>query len=55
MQAAARKRESMRLKLQLNSAPGVMEKEIMHKINIEESVCKVTHSTILAFTALAAL
>jgi len=39
-QAAARKRESMRLKLQLNSAPGVMEKEIMHKINIEESVCK---------------
>ena len=41
LQAAVRKRESIRLKLQLSSAPGVMEKELRNKINIEESVCKV--------------
>ena len=40
-QAAVRKRESMRLKLQMNSAPGVLEKELMTKINVEESVCQV--------------
>lgn len=41
-QAAVRKRESIRLKLQLSSAPGILEKEIQNKINIEESVCKGT-------------
>ena len=41
-QAAVRKRESMRLKLQMNSAPGVLEKELMAKINVEESVCQVS-------------
>jgi len=40
-QAAVRKRESIRLKLQMTSAPGVMEKELRSKIDIEESVCKV--------------
>ncbi len=30
LQAAVRKRESIRLKLQLSSAPGVLEKERMH-------------------------
>lgn len=40
--ATARKRESMRLKNQMNSAPGVLEKELMSKIQVEESVCQVT-------------
>ena len=35
-QAAVRKRESMRLKLQMNSAPGILEKELMNKINVKE-------------------
>jgi len=39
-QASVRKRESMRLKLQMNSAPGVLEKELRSKINVEESVCE---------------
>ena len=39
--ATARKRESMRLKNQMNSAPGVLEKELMSKIQVEESVCQV--------------
>ena len=39
--ATVRKRESMRLKLQMNSAPGVLEKELMNKVNVEESVCRV--------------
>jgi len=47
-QAAVRKRESIRLKLQLSSAPGVMEKELLSKINIEESVCKGTAKFISA-------
>ena len=38
--ATARKRESMRLKNQMNSAPGVLEKELMSKIQVEESVCQ---------------
>jgi len=41
-QAAVRKRESIRLKLQLSSAPGIIEKEIQNKIKIEESVCQGT-------------
>jgi len=41
-QAAVRKRESIRLKLQLTSAPGVLEKEIQNKIKVEESVCQGT-------------
>ncbi|XP_023347091.1 rhotekin-2 [Eurytemora carolleeae] len=41
-QAAVRKRESIRLKLQLGSAPGIMEKEIQNKIKIEESVAQGT-------------
>ena len=40
-QAAVRKRESMRLKLQMNSAPGILEKELMNKMKVEESVCQV--------------
>lgn len=40
-QAAARKRESIRLKLQMGAAPGVLEKDLTQKIKIEESVCKV--------------
>lgn len=47
-QAAVRKRESIRLKLQINSAPGVMEKELRSKIDIEESVCKGTAKFITA-------
>eukprot|EP00092_Neocalanus_flemingeri_P084481 GFUD01106138.1.p1 GENE.GFUD01106138.1~~GFUD01106138.1.p1 ORF type:complete len:462 (+),score=154.09 GFUD01106138.1:110-1495(+) len=47
-QAAVRKRESIRLKLQLSSAPGVIEKELRNKINIEESVCKGTAKFISA-------
>jgi len=39
-QAAVRKRESIRLKLQLSSAPGILEKELQHKIKVEESVCQ---------------
>ena len=39
-QAAVRKRESMRLKLQMNSAPGILEKELMNKMKVEESVCQ---------------
>ena len=39
-QASVRKRESMRHKLQMNSAPGVLEKELMSKVNVEESVCQ---------------
>jgi len=46
--AAVRKRESIRLKLQLNSAPGVLEKELRSKIEIEESVCKGTAKFISA-------
>jgi len=41
-QAAARKRESIRLKLQMGAAPGVLEKDLTEKIRIEESVCKGT-------------
>lgn len=41
-QAAVRKRESIRLKLQMGSAPGIIEKEIQNKIRIEESVCQGT-------------
>ena len=40
-QAAARKRESMRLKLQMGAAPGILEKDLAEKIRVEESVCKV--------------
>ena len=40
-QAAARKRESIRLKLQMGAAPGVLEKDLTQKIKVEESVCKV--------------
>ena len=40
-QAAARKRESMRLKLQMGAAPGILEKDLADKIRVEESVCKV--------------
>ena len=40
-QAAVRKRESMRLKLQMNSAPGILEKELMNKMKVEDSVCQV--------------
>jgi len=39
-QAAARKRESMRLKLQMGAAPGILEKDLADKIRVEESVCK---------------
>ena len=39
--ATVRKRESMRLKLQMNSAPGILEKELMNKMKVEESVCQV--------------
>ena len=39
--ATVRKRESMRLKLQMNSAPGMLEKELMNKMKVEESVCQV--------------
>ena len=42
LQAAVRKRESIRLKLQMGSAPGMLEKEIQNKIRIEESVCQGT-------------
>ena len=45
-QASVRKRESMRLKLQMNSAPGVLEKELRSKINVEESVCEVRNKRI---------
>lgn len=41
-QAAARKRESIRLKLQMGAAPGVLERDLSEKIRIEESVCKGT-------------
>lgn len=41
-QAAARKRESIRLKLQMGAAPGVLEKDLNDKIMVEESVCKGT-------------
>jgi hypothetical protein len=41
-QAAARKRESIRLKRQMGAAPGVLEKDLGDKIRVEESVCKVT-------------
>jgi len=47
-QAAVRKRESIRLKLQINSAPGVMEKELKNKIEVEESLCKGTAKFISA-------
>ena len=40
-QAAARKRESVRLKLQMGAAPGVLEKDLGEKVRVEESVCKV--------------
>ena len=30
----------MRLKLQMNSAPGILEKELMNKMKVEESVCQ---------------
>ena len=36
----------MRLKLQMNSAPGVLEKELRSKINVEESVCEVRNKRI---------
>ena len=39
--ATVRKRESMRLKLQMNSAPGMLEKELMNKMKVEDSVCQV--------------
>jgi len=39
-QAAARKRESVRLKLQMGAAPGVLEKDLGEKVRVEESVCK---------------
>ena len=45
--AAVRKRESIRLKLQLSSAPGIIEKEIQNKIKIEESVCQVKKKLIV--------
>ena len=47
--ATVRKRESMRLKLQMNSAPGVLEKELMNKVNVEESVCQVKNSFLFLY------
>ena len=49
--ATVRKRESMRLKLQMNSAPGVLEKELMNKVNVEESVCQVNISFLLLYSS----
>ena len=45
-QAAVRKRESMRLKLQMNSVPGILEKELMNKMKVEDSVCQVCGITV---------
>lgn len=41
-QAAVRKRESIRIKLQINSNPGILEKELRNKIQVEESICRGT-------------
>ena len=46
-QAMARKRESIRLKLQMGAAPGVLEKDLDQKIKVEESVCKVGDGQLL--------
>lgn len=41
-QAAVRKRESIRIKLQICSTPGILEKDLRNKILVEESICRGT-------------